>query len=648
MADRLSCMSASGSVYHELDGPRREIRLLAIHPSRDLAAQVQCSLEVVSLDDDPVFEALSYAWGDATLNHEILVNCGVFHTTGSAGSALQALRSQDNRRVLWIDAICINQSNLIERSDQVKLMGSIYGTAKTVRVWLGIEELEDIGVLDVFKALTSLQGASDTFKSVTEPNEHILAKMCHFLGRSWWQRFWVVQEVALGQHVVFQLGVESIEFHELLLAHRICTAYFGGKYSTNSYSRAIRIFMTAFDNIEVLDLVHHICVVNKISMDPRMERYAIMLWTAIANILRVRKTTDDRDRMYALFGLLPPGFVRRTKMNSSYSSTPEQIFIDVTYHIISSSKSRMMFNYLDGPRIPLVSRSHSGLPSWVPDWRTDPANELEGSTFRVERDVIFSASGDSAFSLKRLSSNTLCLQGIFIDIVLQCFRSESRCQNDSHENYSYAFWREKWASFQNLPLNKAMSQSYLPGMNADAAFRKTVLLDCEPNLGAGKGHKRLTAEDSEEMFRVHELFMQSEYEHKSDAQNFSGADLRRLSYMKDCVRDRSFVITTSGLMGMAQGYPEPGDHIFAVAGNSHPVILRPSEFYADTWLAVGECHVTGLMYGEIMPHKKHFSDLQQNLYARSEVQNIKGGRRNPRWEEVSAKPDDPWEWLLVE
>ncbi|KAF2809226.1 heterokaryon incompatibility, partial [Mytilinidion resinicola] len=84
----------------------------------------------------PSFDALSYVWGPPTSSHHILLNDHSVPITKNLHTVLLRLRS-DELRILWIDQLCIDQSNLEERSSQVRLMGKIYESAKEVVMWLG-------------------------------------------------------------------------------------------------------------------------------------------------------------------------------------------------------------------------------------------------------------------------------------------------------------------------------------------------------------------------------------------------------------------------------------------------------------------------------------------------------------------------------
>jgi predicted AAA+ superfamily ATPase len=123
------------TIYQNLDlfnGHGTTIRLLTILRGAR-GSLIRSSLAVASLDDDLHYEALSYTWGDPTVERAINVNENhSLKVTANLETALQYLRCPDKERVLWIDAICINQDDNAEKSNQVQLMSGIIGRALNV------------------------------------------------------------------------------------------------------------------------------------------------------------------------------------------------------------------------------------------------------------------------------------------------------------------------------------------------------------------------------------------------------------------------------------------------------------------------------------------------------------------------------------
>lgn len=126
--------------YQPLSSQRNEIRLLRILAVRDfdgVNCRIDCNIFHVSLDNLPDYDALSYAWGDRLDLRSISLEGHPFHVTANLHGALSRLQSSSMSRPIWIDAICINQDNLQECSEQVGKVEAIFKQAAKVIIWLG-------------------------------------------------------------------------------------------------------------------------------------------------------------------------------------------------------------------------------------------------------------------------------------------------------------------------------------------------------------------------------------------------------------------------------------------------------------------------------------------------------------------------------
>ncbi|EFQ30450.1 heterokaryon incompatibility protein [Colletotrichum graminicola] len=130
------------SIYQHL--PQGYIRLLTLQPG-DVSAELSCTLQSTPLESAPEYEAVSYAWGSEGFTDSLAVSSSPGPTTSQAVVSitpnvtclLKSLRRATEPRVLWIDAICINQADISERGVQVQQMRSIYTRALRTVIWLG-------------------------------------------------------------------------------------------------------------------------------------------------------------------------------------------------------------------------------------------------------------------------------------------------------------------------------------------------------------------------------------------------------------------------------------------------------------------------------------------------------------------------------
>lgn len=163
---------ARRSIYSPLDSTRKEIRLLKLLPSRrGRHSSLRCTLTVYALENslEPSYETISYAWGDPLPAAKVVVNSFTLLFPQETQRALLRLRLPDRPRILWIDAVCINQVDLVERGEQVAIMSDIYRRGIRNIVYLGDDRTGN--VFEAAKSLnavyeTEMQEDTDNFKTI--------------------------------------------------------------------------------------------------------------------------------------------------------------------------------------------------------------------------------------------------------------------------------------------------------------------------------------------------------------------------------------------------------------------------------------------------------------------------------------------------
>jgi hypothetical protein len=179
--------SMSPYCYSPLSTRHNRIRLLRLLPHQDRNADIQCYLFEYVLDDSysHLFEALSYVWGDANDKLPIFIHGYRLDVTLNLHAALSQLRNHSIDRVLWIDAICINQDDQSEKEHQILSMATIYSQAYRVLVWLGAAA-DDSDL--VFKEIRSIE---DRISMSASEKEQFESAGLALLQRPWFRRIWV-------------------------------------------------------------------------------------------------------------------------------------------------------------------------------------------------------------------------------------------------------------------------------------------------------------------------------------------------------------------------------------------------------------------------------------------------------------------------
>ena len=128
----------SADLYQYSALPERHIRLLELAPGPDGKGYISIARIIIAhLDSLPEYHTLSYVWGDGEMPHRMVLGSGeILRMTTSLHEALPFVFTHCKVGYLWIDQICINQSDRSERGAQVALMSSIYSQATCVLIWL--------------------------------------------------------------------------------------------------------------------------------------------------------------------------------------------------------------------------------------------------------------------------------------------------------------------------------------------------------------------------------------------------------------------------------------------------------------------------------------------------------------------------------
>lgn len=132
------CDDRSSYLYDALDPSFSQIRLVGLAPATLGNAPVYCVLKTVSLfSRECEYEAVSYTWGAKANQFNITINERTIRVSKNLFVALRGLRQATSTRVLWVDAICIDQTNLEEKSQQICQMRNVYDNVSAVLVFLG-------------------------------------------------------------------------------------------------------------------------------------------------------------------------------------------------------------------------------------------------------------------------------------------------------------------------------------------------------------------------------------------------------------------------------------------------------------------------------------------------------------------------------
>lgn len=315
----------AASLYPPLSSEDYEIRLLTLLPGDSDCSIISCTLENISLNETIEYEALSYTWGDPGVTETILVNGFAVQATTNLVAALWQLRSTEPR-VLWIDAICINQADeptaREERALQVRQMKEIYSEATSVIAWVGPEDESSRNVFDLIEEVRQDRSRLHSYRK--NPNSFENHEACNvFFARPYWRRVWIVQEIAVPAILWVQCGSRK----------------------------------TSWENFQQI-------LPTKKLVDFQRFRNSVLLGPPVTLLeaiygTRTSLATQPVDKIYALLGLASDGHTIIPR--PTYKRPVETVLTDMMKIILMKEKC------LDLITIKQPDGSHAGMPSWVPD-----------------------------------------------------------------------------------------------------------------------------------------------------------------------------------------------------------------------------------------------------------------------------------------
>ncbi|KAK6211941.1 hypothetical protein LQW54_005645 [Pestalotiopsis sp. IQ-011] len=267
--------------------------------------------------------ALSYAWGDTSDTVDIELNQCNFTVTSSLHGALRAVREPDRDVLVWADAVCINQKNADERSEQVQKMYLIYREADLVGIWLGpAADSSNHAIALILKLNEEGLDQEDVkriiYSSFWERHFHALVDLFE---RDYWDRLWVVQEVNNAKRGMVLCG--------------------DNRTSWDKFVNVPRILSTCED-----DLQRHF--LQRTRRDRSSYSFNLIdsgpmnlipdgntsLTDYLVNF-RPRLASDPRDKLYGLLGILPTAI--RERFNPDYESSPKSLYIDIVDYVLQTT-----------------------------------------------------------------------------------------------------------------------------------------------------------------------------------------------------------------------------------------------------------------------------------------------------------------------
>ena len=345
----------------------KHIRVLSLNPPEGDGQEISYSMHAMSLEDQGrEYDALSYCWGGSDRNSHMTINGHRFPITESLANALRTLRSAA-RNFIWIDQICIDQSDGIEKADQVRLMTQIYSSCRICFCYLGEEDDRthtalikaaylnsqdnDVPVLLKAPVQLPLDFTKDENLIATEDDGIALYQL---FNRSYFSRRWIIQEICVSKLTVAVCGRYQFSMIHLLRAHDLQVRAWleQGKFDHLALSTRV------FGNTSTMWKLNAAWK-DDVSIFP----------LHLPNLLDLTgqfQSTDPRDTFYSVLGIAKDVDDFPTV---DYTRNLEDVNLDFTKVLISKGYGWLCLSRASGS----PSRD---LSSWVPDWSRSTTHRL--------------------------------------------------------------------------------------------------------------------------------------------------------------------------------------------------------------------------------------------------------------------------------
>ncbi|KAH6849382.1 heterokaryon incompatibility protein-domain-containing protein [Alternaria alternata] len=323
-----------------VDRESREFRLLQLQPNNNEDI-IKCNMQTYNLKNYPSYTALSYTWGANATCTDIEINGVKVPVRENLWDFLHQQLLHGSYGPFWIDALCIQQSEVHERNHQVRMMDSIYEDAQLVLIWLGKEsddsnlamrtlmDWERCTPSTVRYMFANNNKISNTLlarltKSVTTWNAREVLSVSSLCKRRYWSRMWIIQEVVHAERVEIHCGSEILEWYKLEQLYyyvSIISRYY--KEMDTPFYNAVR--SSPAMSIVKIRVEPRWYTVSRDSFSGRPRDVAI---DSLMETYSAHECEDIRDKVYAVVGI--------AKYSSTivvdYRKSAKDVLFDVFYH----------------------------------------------------------------------------------------------------------------------------------------------------------------------------------------------------------------------------------------------------------------------------------------------------------------------------
>ncbi|KAI1751268.1 heterokaryon incompatibility protein-domain-containing protein [Xylaria castorea] len=579
--------TAKPHIYQPL--PKGHVRFLRRVPqSNDELIFDFISLPVSDTECGEKYIAISYCWGVLPTDQALVLADGsTIPITAKVVHILQEIIHRAHCNVIWIDAICINQQDLIEKADQISLMTNIYHSAESVEIWLDAGQ-SSVQVLD--KTIRSRNVSPNAIfqAGILRPRDSYSAyspytdlEIIELMWSPWFERAWVVQEYCYSKQPKFHYRGMVIDMLFLKRVYRWGSDLAFGRMEDGDGSRCEVLIPPMIRHFGTLMFRRENTARRALRRNP--------LEDVLGEFYHC-KATDPHDKVIAFLGMTNGEWLKSITID--YGRRPAAFYLDMVVAMMRHSTDFALFGFAGvTSRRPLFS-DEPDVPSWLPDFSTAPRHVTwswqwgrfdasgTGETGGVRPEFIITPRESLIFC-----NTAMVTGGIHIDTVVGFLPGMER------RNFAYL------PSFLTVALAISHHLSPYPtGDSARDALWKTLIAadsSCLRRDGTGAGFDQLCEWVKTGDLDLDKIWaLEGRYYQTMLAEGAGGT--------------RGLFWTKRGYMGLAANGVKIDDEIWLFKGAKVPFILRgPSIERTREWKIQGfyglvaECYLHGAMNGEL-------------------------------------------------
>lgn len=583
MPTAVSSTSRSHEIYHSLqDAPlqpdqpeahRWPLRLISLQPGQ-ADSELKCNLEHTSFGRAAGdYEALSYTWGSPNNKTAIHLNGIQFPVTQNLGLALKKLRYAHRPRRLWIDAICINQDDVLERNVQVTRMVEVYRSASRVLLFLGAapDDLDAAALLirqlgEIWRNQTHNKALAALLKLAGDTEQAKAWRSLERLFRNgYWKRVWVMQEIAVAQVVHVVCGTCGLEWSWLCDTVQLIRDALMDELRWDDFTRHFDIPIWGAEALLVMRRTYQ-------DADQATDLFGLL------EKGRDCRATDNRDKV---FGLLSMAVADRSATKPDYTRDLSAVYQDVARYYIDKDRTLwILYHSSDYLRLKdmVVPQNSERQPecdipnisTWAPDW-----TGWLGLYYPFYKRSVYSAASDTKAQVRFCGGGEMVSSGVRLDRIHSLFN----LLNWTEEGIWPITAKCQILSAQQLRELEDTIAEYLPTKYPERYPSRAAAVDALQRTLVADSF--IVDADASSWTRVEDMVaLRSTYQKWllcREIQQYDDIDADTSAY-RHTVRHnfcgRKLFVSEQGLLGLSGELARPGDELFVLCGGNVPFVLR--------------------------------------------------------------------------